>query len=183
MDRVAKNPAVFDIDKLNWINAQYLRKVEPAQLLAMALPHLQEAGYVGETVSAEQEAWLTELVALLQEYISYAAQVVDHAAIFFGDAVTFENDEAQAVLADADVPQVMDCFRQKLEALETVDSAAVKAVLKAITKELKLGGKKVYMPLRVAITGQMHGPDLDRIVSLLGRERTLARIAGTLTQI
>lgn len=183
MDRVAKNPAVFDIDKLNWINAQYLRKVEPAQLLAMALPHLQEAGYVGETVSAEQEAWLTELVALLQEYISYAAQVVDHAAIFFGDAVTFENDEAKAVLADADVPQVMDCFRQKLEALETVDSAAVKAVLKAITKELKLGGKKVYMPLRVAITGQMHGPDLDRIVSLLGRERTLARIAGTLTQI
>ncbi|MPM82521.1 Glutamate--tRNA ligase [bioreactor metagenome] len=70
----------------------------------------------------------------------------------------------------------MAAFRTKLEALDTIDAPSIKSLLKSITKELKLGGKKVFMPIRIAITGKMHGPDLDKIIPLIGRERILKRV-------
>ena len=77
----------------------------------------------------------------------------------------------------------MNSFREKLQALEVVDAPAVKALLKSITKELKLGGKKVFMPLRIVLTGKMHGPDLDKIIAILGKERILARLESSLAKI
>lgn len=182
MDRVAKNPAVFDIDKLNWINAHYIKKADPELITDLAIPHLKEAGYINELLP-EQREWLVKVVAVLQEYISYAGQIVDHIDIFFKDDVEFETEEACEILRDADVPAVMDSFRAKLKALEELEGPAVKALLKSITKELKLGGKKVFMPVRIAITGKMHGPDLDKIIPIIGRERVLKRIETSLRKL
>jgi nondiscriminating glutamyl-tRNA synthetase len=183
MDRVAKNPAVFDIDKLNWINAHYIRKADPEKIMELALPHLRAAGYIGDELTAEKRAWLVEVVAALQDHISYAAQIVDHVGIFFNDDIKFENEEAKAVLQDDDIPKVMESFRTKFSALEVVDVANVKVLLKSMIKELKLGGKKVYMPIRVALTGCMHGPELFHIIPLLGKKRVLARMEATLAKI
>ncbi len=183
MDRVAKNPAVFDIDKLNWINAHYLKRLTPQQVTELALPHLQAAGYIDESVTEDEKEKLAQFMALIQEHLSYAAQAVDHVDVYFHDQVEFENEEAEAVLRDADIPQVMNSFKQKLAGLEELNAAAVQAVLKSITKELKLGGKKVYMPVRVAITGKMHGPDLGQFITIIGKERTLKRLDSTLAKI
>ncbi|MDR3562993.1 MAG: glutamate--tRNA ligase [Negativicutes bacterium] len=179
LDRVAKNPAVFDIDKLNWLNGHYMRQISPEALTELAMPHLEAAGYVSQPLSAERREWLTQVVAAVQEHVSFAAQVVEHVGVFFADAVTLENAEAAQVLRDPDFPQVMDVFCSKLGALESMDEGAVKGVLKSITKELKLGGNKVYMPIRIALTGASHGIDLPRLIVLLGRERTLARLKAT----
>lgn len=183
MDRVAKSPAVFDLDKLNYISAHYIKKATPEVVTELAVPHLKEAGYIGEELSAEEHKWLVAVVGLLQEYISHGAEIVQHADIFFNDNIEFENEEAAEILRDEDIPAVMDSFCEKLQALEVVDSPAVKAILKGITKELKLGGKKVFMPLRVVLTGKMHGPDLDKIIAILGRDRILARLKKSLTKI
>lgn len=183
MERVAKNPAVFDIDKLNWINANYIKKASPELLTELALPHLRAAGYVNGELPADQYAWLVKVVAAVQEYISYAAQVVDHANIFFTDNVEFENEEAKEILFDGDIPKVMELFCAKMEAVETIDAVNIQAVLKSITKELKVGGKKVYMPVRVALTGRMHGPELINIIPIIGKERTLMRIKATMAKI
>ncbi|MEN6568146.1 MAG: glutamate--tRNA ligase [Veillonellales bacterium] len=183
MERVAKNPAVFDIDKLNWINAHYIRQADPEKIMELALPHLRAAGYIGDELTTEKRTWLVEVVAALQDHISYAAQLVDHVGIFFKENIEFENEEAKAVLRDDDIPKVIESFRTKISALDVVDVANVKALLKSMIKELKLGGKKVYMPIRVALTGCMHGPELFQIIPLLGRERVLARIEATLAKI
>lgn len=176
MDRVAKNPAVFDIDKLNWINAHYIKQASADKITELAIPHLKAAGYINGEMTAEQKAWLVDMVAVLQEHLSYAAQIVDHVDIFFNDNIEFENDEARQVLLDDDIPKVMDSFRTKLNQLDVVDVSSVKPLLKSIIKELKLGGKKVYMPLRVALTGKMHGPELYNIIPLLGKKRALDRL-------
>ncbi|MBC8015164.1 MAG: glutamate--tRNA ligase [Sporomusaceae bacterium] len=183
MERVAKSPAVFDLDKLNYISAQYIKKASPEIVTELALPHLIEAGYISDDISTAQKTWLIEVVGALREYISHGAEIVNHIDIFFNDDITFENEEAAEILRDADIPQVMTSFRDKLQALHVVEAPAVKALLKSITKELKLGGKKVFMPLRVVLTGKMHGPDLDKIISLIGRERILDRLTTTLTKI
>jgi nondiscriminating glutamyl-tRNA synthetase len=183
MDRVAKNPAVFDIDKLNHINAHYIKQASPELVTELALPHLKAAGYIGEELNAGQREWLVKVVAELQGYISYAAQIIEHIDVFFNDAIDFESEEAHDIMKDADIPRVMEAFKNRLTALETVEPAAVQAILKGITKELKLGGKKVYMPVRIAITGKMHGPELINLIPLIGRERTLARMDSLIAKI
>lgn len=183
LDRVAKNPAVFDVDKLNWLNAHYLRQLSAAALTDLALPHLEAAGFVTKPLAADARAWLEEVVAVVREHVSYAAQVADHVGIFFKDDITLESDEARDILCDPDIPQVMAAFGERLGALERLEDAAVQGVLKSIVKDLKLSGKKVYMPIRVAVSGQVHGPDLLRLIVLLGKERVLARIAKTMALV
>jgi len=75
----------------------------------------------------------------------------------------------------------LEVFCSKLQALEELNSSAVQGLLKSIVKETKLGGKKVYMPLRVALTGMVHGPELDQIIPLLGKEKALSRIAASMS--
>lgn len=183
MDRVAKNPAVFDVDKLNHINAHYIKQASPELITELALPHLRAAGFVGEELTAEQREWLVKVVAELQGYISYAAQITEHIDVFFNDDINFENEEAHEIMKDADIPKVMEAFKTKLAALDPVEPAAVQAILKSITKELKLGGKKVYMPVRIAITGKMHGLELINLIPLIGKERTVARMDCLLAKI
>ena len=183
LDHVAKNPAVFDIDKLNWINSQYLKRLDLDHLTDMALPHLLEAGLIEAELTAERKAWVTQVVGAVREYISFAAQIPEHAAVFFQDEITMENDETADVLRDPDVPQVMEAFLNKLAAMDPVDGEQVQAALKAVGKELKLGGKKVFMPVRVALTGKMHGPELIALIPLLGVARTTARIRRSLALV
>lgn len=179
LDRVAKNPAVFDIDKLNWINGHYIRKSTVERITDLAIPFLREAGYIAGEISPEVYEWLKMVVASVQEHLQYIAQITDHVGIYFEDRVVMENEEAEAVLQDEDIPRVMAAFRQKIQEADQLKPEKVKDILKSLTKELKLGGKKVYMPVRVALTGQTHGPELHYIIPILGRDRILVRLAQT----
>lgn len=179
MDHVAKNPAVFDIDKLNWINFNYMKKLTNNELLELCLPHLQQAGYAPSTLTEEQRDWFTMLCATVRDHISFGAQIVEHVALFFANTVTLEKehkDELLAVLEEESANTVLTSFHDKLSAMETLSPDEVKAAIKAVMKETKLKGKFVFMPIRVALTGQMHGPDLNNIITLLGKDTCLNRL-------
>ncbi len=187
LDRVAKNPAVFDLDKLNWINGYYIRQSPAERIVDLAIPFLREAGYVeGEITPAnspDKYKWLTLMVKSVQEHLAYVAQITEHVGIFFHDDIRFESEEAREILREEQVPQVLDAFQDKLAAMPVVDEGSVKALLKSLTKELKLGGKKVYMPIRVALTGQTHGPELFYMIPILGKERIAKRISATMANL
>lgn len=175
LDHVAKNPAVFDVDKLNWINQQYVRKMTDEEFITACMPYLQEAGMV----EGHDEKWLNEVILTGKEHISYLSQITEQIAMYFSDEFDFENDEAKSVLQEDTAAMVLDMFVGKLNALEVVDAPSVQQVLKAVVKESKLGGKKVYMPIRVALTGNMHGPELTQIIPILGKDRCTNRMAAS----
>ncbi len=176
MDRVAKNPAVFDIDKLNWINFHYMKQLDETQLYELCLPHLQQAGYVGETVSDEEAAWLKQMVWTVRDHLSYGAQIADNVDIFFKELEEVTDEEALAVMAEETVPAVLGLFKEKLAALSELTAETVNPLFKEVRKELKVGGKQVFMPIRIALTGQMHGPELPQIIALLGKEKVMSRL-------
>lgn len=180
LDRVAKNPAVFDIEKLNWINFHYMKQLDEDQLYAVCLPHLQKAGYASENPDEKEASWLKAVCAAMREHVQYGAQIVDAAKVFFTDDYAPENEETAAVLQEETAPSVLRMFRDELAALDDVTPDTVQPLFKKIQKGLKVKGKFVYMPIRVAITGVMHGPDLNVIVALMGRDKVLARLDKTL---
>lgn len=183
MEHVAKNPAVFDVQKLDWINAQYIRKLSDDEFFAFAAPHLREAGYMtGEEDPARLE-WLRRVAVTAREQVSNGAQVPAAVAMYFTDDFDFETAEAKEVLHGAMVPAVMASFKEQLLAAETLDKPTLKSIFKGIQKGMKLGGKDVYMPIRVALTGNQHGPELVEMIPLFGAERTVARIEKSLAKL
>ena len=182
MDRVAKNHAVFYVDTLNWINQHYMRQLDAEAFFEAAKPHMIAAGYMTGEEEGEKLAWLKRVVATAQEHISYAAQIPECVEMYFNDEFDFENEEAEAVLKAETVPTVINMLLEELPKVENLDNAAVKALFKQIQKATKLKGKDVFMPIRVALTGNQHGPELAAMVPLLGVERTAKRIKSSLAK-
>lgn len=182
LERVAKNPAVFDMDKLRWINGMYIRKTPLAELADLAQPHLIKVGYISETPTPAEKEWVLLVMTALQERLETLADLGEQVGVLDGDAVTIENDEAAAILREETFPAVIKTFREKLRALDEVRPDEVKALLKTITKELKLGGKQVYMPIRIALTGQLHGPELHYIIPIMGKDLVEKRIEQTIAE-
>ena len=120
-----------------------------------------------------------ELIVLHQDRMNCAADIVELTEMFFQPSVRLENDEARAVLAEPSAQTVLGAFRGNVAAMEkdafTVEG--IKAAIKAVQQETGVKGKGLFMPIRVALTGQMHGPDLNATVWLLGQERVLQRLA------
>lgn len=124
----------------------------------------------------EQQRWFMGVMKAISEKISYLAEVKDFIHYFHGDVPLEPEGEALEVLKGEQVPGVLALFKGKVQEVEELSEATVKVLLKQMTKELKLGGKLVYMPVRVALTGQMHGPELFDVIPLLGRENVLKRL-------
>lgn len=182
LERVAKNPAVFDMEKLRWLNGIYIRKADPEEIAALALPHLQKAGLLPANIGPREKEWLQLVVLALQEHFSTVGEIVDHMDILVGEEVTVENDEALSLLKESTFPAVAGAFRQRIKEVPELTPESIKVLLKGLTKELKLGGKQVYMPIRIALTGRMHGPELFYIIPILGRDLVLRRLDHTAKQ-
>ncbi|WP_218095132.1 glutamate--tRNA ligase [Paenibacillus solanacearum] len=176
LSRVSKSPAVFDMDKLNWMNNVYIKKADTDRIVALALPHLQKAGRLPESLSAEQEQWVRSLVGLYQEQLRFAAEIVQLSELFFREDVTFENDEAKAMLAEPHAPIVLGSFLSQVEQAADFTVDAMKGIMKAVQTETGYKGKPLFMTVRVALTGQMHGPDLNMTMYLLGKETVMNRV-------
>lgn len=183
LDRVSKSPAVFDIEKLKWINGFYIRKTPVEKLQELAAPYLKEAGFLSDDISKEQNQWITMVIETLRNYLSCMADIKEQLTLFMGQSVHFETEEAKRVLTGEKVPLVVNLFAAKVKESSSLTSDDVKTILKQVRKETKLGGKDVFMPLRVALTGQVHGPDLDKIAAILGKDIVLARLSDSAAQI
>jgi nondiscriminating glutamyl-tRNA synthetase len=181
-DRVNKAGSIFDQKKLAWMNNHYFKKADPARIAALCIPQLQRAGRLPAQLDDRLRVWAGELVALYQEKMTCASDIVPLSELFFRETVEPEDDEARAVLAEETAPGVLSAFRKGAAALDdasfTVDS--IKAVIKSVQAETGVKGKGLFMPIRVALTGQVHGPDLNETVRLLGRSRVLSRLDSAL---
>lgn len=175
VNRLSKSPALFDMHKLKWVNNQYVKALDLDQVVALTLPHLQKAGKVSEQLTEEENMWVRKLIALYHEQLSYGAEIVELTELFFKEQIEY-NQEAREVLAEEQVPEVMTSFAGQLEGLESFTPDEIKAAIKAVQKETGHKGKKLFMPIRVAVTGQMHGPELPQSIELLGKETVLNRI-------
>lgn len=181
LTRVSKSPAVFDPHKLNHICNQYMKKTELSRVVELCEPHLVKAGRLPAERSAVEQEWLTKLVALYQEQLVCGSDIVALSEMFFRDDSEPENEEAAAVLKEESAPAVLQAFLEKVESAEELSPENVGALLKQVQKETGFKGKSLFMPVRVALTGQMHGRDLNHTIHLLGKEKTAARLHRVLS--
>ncbi|MFG6150737.1 glutamate--tRNA ligase [Halobacillus sp. B23F22_1] len=181
-ERLSTSPAIFDPAKLKWMNNQYIKASSLERVVDLALPHLIEAGRVSEEMSEEAREWTHELISLYHEQMSYGAEIVELTDLFFKKEIQYDED-ALDVLKGEQVPEVLEAFKGKLAELDEWTPENIKAQIKATQKETGHKGKKLFMPIRVATTGQTHGPELPNAIRLLGLETVTIRLNDALKQI
>ncbi len=180
LDRVTRANPVFDINKLNWINAHYIKESPPERIMELAKPYLVKEGLLTPREAEEKREWLTLMVSTVQERLTKVSDITGLARMFFDDHINPENDEALGVLKEEGVAGLLQALKSAVEKAGKVDGDFCSGIFKALQKETGLKGKKLFMPVRVAVTGQCHGPELDKTFLLLGREKLLARLEHVL---
>lgn len=173
--RLSKSPAAFDAKKLEWVNNHYIKQMDLDELTKLCLPYLVAAGRLSSDLSSEKLEWVKKIVSLYQPQMSYAAQIVEVSELFFNEHPVLD-EAAKEVLAGETVSTVLQAFKEKLSAMSSVEAPTVKAAIKEIQKETGIKGKNLFMPIRVAVSGQTHGPELPDTIELLGKEKALAHL-------
>ena len=175
-DRVSKTGGIFDIDKLNWVNGHYIRSYDLDKITDIAIPFLKEAGFIDDNFIKEKYEWLKVLVETVREGLSNVSEIVDKVDIFFNDKVELEDAEAFEVLNWEETSTVLNVFKEEINNVDEIDQEFAKTVMKKVQKSTGVKGKKLYMPVRVALSGKVHGPELVSIIYLLGKQNILNRI-------
>lgn len=178
LDRVAKNPAVFDLDKLNWMNQQYIKRLSLEELQEALRPFLEDSPFREQFLRLSEEQFKL-LATALQERLVCLADVREQGQVFFQDPAYTE--EIREVLQGESVSTVLETFVRDLP--DCGEAEEIRQFIKGLAKQLKLKPREVFMPLRCALSGEMHGPDLHFLVAFWGREESLRRIGMARAQL
>lgn len=174
-NRLSKAPAFFDNQKLMWINNQYMKEKDTDAVFEMALPFLVKEGLISESADENELQWAKALVELYQPQMSYAGEIVELSTQFFTETLEFD-EAASAVINDEHISELMTALYDEFDSLEDFSPEAVKKSIKNVQKATGYKGKKLFMPIRVAVTGETKGPELPNAIALIGKEKTLQRI-------
>ncbi len=178
LERVSKSPAVFDMDKLNWINQQYIKKLDISELTSLVKPFLDNSPYAESIDRMSQEKYEL-MIATVRDHLVCLSDIAREVAVIF-DNIAYET-EALQVLQGEGVLLVLQTFLDDFPAGEAPED--MKQHIKAVTKKTGSKPKNVFMPLRCAVSGKVHGPDLPSLISIWGKEETLNRINAALQMI
>lgn len=179
LDRINKSPATFDIERLRWINQQYIKAMGAPAFVDALVPYLEQAGLATASDVEARRDWFEAIYPLVEERIDVMPEACPKIAFLFsGDAV--EMDQASA---DKTFPKIEESERILAEAIEVLNDSeldfeaeAIHEALNEIPEKMELKLRKVFQVIRVAITGNLVSPPLFESMELIGRQACIARL-------
>ncbi len=179
LDRIGVTPSVFDTDKLDWMNGNYIRQLSEEELAERIIPFLQQAGLLpADVVPPEQRAYVRQIVPLIRERMKLLAEAPQLTDFFFRPPAAYDpgllvpkgvtREQTRAALAAA---------RERAASLPDFTEERLEEALRALAADLGLKSGQLFGALRVAVTGRPVAPPLFATLAVLGRARTLDRLA------
>jgi len=176
LNSVGKSPAVFNPEKLLWLNAHYIKEAKPERLMEEMRP-LWPAG-----ISADDEAFTQKVIIDLQPRVKTLVELAQAADFYFADQIQYEEQAAQKFLV-SEVAGHLKAIADTIPKVQNFDKESIEAFLKNFIEEQKIKFKAIAQPLRVALTGKTVSPGIDEVMVTLGRERVMQRINDAIAYI
>jgi nondiscriminating glutamyl-tRNA synthetase len=165
LERVTKAGAVFDINKLYWMNGHYIRQMDENEYLEMGIKWLTKLGLD----SGEQEK--NKLILLsVRNHLNRFDELVDVTSIFFNNELNYTEDALEWIKKDESL-QIFEKMQGRIKNYSELTLDNFKALMKDVQNETGIKGKDLWMPVRAAITGQITGPELPVVITVVGKER------------
>jgi glutamyl-tRNA synthetase len=175
LEKVNRRNASFDLDKCNWLNYQYLAQMPMSRFRELSLPFIEKAG-----IQVTEEAYLTDVLKLVQEKIKFLKDVPDWIGYFFTEDYEYDPEAVAKTFGGAAVMSRLSNLRQTYQSMAEWNAEALENALKTLAKSIPCKTGELIHPARLAVSGRSIGPSLYHMLEVLGRERVLTRLDRTI---
>jgi nondiscriminating glutamyl-tRNA synthetase len=182
LEGCGKSPAVFDLQKLLWMNGEYIRQTNLDRLVELAIPYLEKAGLINKDVHYQE---LKNIIALEQQRIRLIAEIPQLVDFFLKEEVRFDEKAVDKVLKKDYVPGMLKIIREKFSQIAEADfkTEKLETLTRQIAEELNIKTNQVFHPVRVSVSGRTVGPGLFEMLEVLGKETVLKRLEKVLNEM
>ncbi|HEY7705239.1 MAG TPA: glutamate--tRNA ligase [Acidimicrobiia bacterium] len=170
---VSKHAAVFDPDKLEWMNGEYIRALDSKEFCERVRPFLEEG--LGRGLTEAEWADFIAIAPLVQERVKLLTEAAGQVGFLYADEIQYDPVSWEKVMRDR-AGEVLAAATESLEKVDLWEHDTIEAALRSMLEELALGAKQGLQPVRVAVTGSSISPPLFESISVLGKQRTMARL-------
>lgn len=171
IDRVSASPSVFDFKRLDWISKHDITHSDLDRIVDLSIPFLEKKSY-----DLSDKNYLKSVIEVVRGNCNHLSEITDYVDYFLSDDY-FVEDIVRELLTTEEAKSVIDSFKQALEGENRpITQDVYKDLMSIVKEETGLSGKKLFMPIRGALTGKAHGPEMFLILPILGKERALKRL-------
>ncbi|HUU30439.1 MAG TPA: glutamate--tRNA ligase [archaeon] len=164
-ERLGKSAAIFDPTKMRWLNGKYIRALPEEKLAALLLE------FAGEEARAFSNEQFRQIVLACRDKLELLTDISKYLGAFSGKPPVIDDPEALDLIGSPEARKVLPEMARGLRKLGNGDVEQMKVLFNTVGKSVSVRGKMLYMPVRIALTGSFHGPDLPRVMAVLGAER------------
>ncbi len=184
LDGINKKSAIFDTQKLEWLNGQHLSLASAEQLEPLVTAELMAEGIADENTLADRRDWYHGLIDLLKVRARSIRDIVRQARAYLVDEITYDDEAVRKHWKDAaEVHARLAALRERYSTVESWDEQTLEDELRALADEFGVGAGKLIHPLRVAVTGLAVSPGIFEVLVALGPDLTLRRIDSALAAL
>ena len=169
--RISKSSSGYDVKKLDWFNANYIKKLDDEAYLKLVLPFIKEAYNLND----KSDDWVNHLVTIYKNHISYGKQIVNEVKLFFEDTIN-PSDEYLEFMEQDGISDTLSAFKNEIESISNWSVESINTAINSVKEKRGVKGKMLYMPIRIATSGIMHGPELADTIYLLGKDTIIERL-------
>ncbi|RPF49760.1 glutamyl-tRNA synthetase [Thermodesulfitimonas autotrophica] len=173
---VSKHAAIYDVQKLTWLNSQYINSVPLERLVELALPFMRAAGLIGAVLDPQQEDYVRKVLETVRSRARTLLELADMAAYFFRDDFGYDPKGVKKFFTAPGVAALLRKGREALAGVAVFGVAETEAAYRRLIEAEGISGGALIHPTRLALTGRTVGPGLFDIIALLGKERCLERL-------
>lgn len=177
IDRVSASPSVFDFKRLEWISKHDIAHADLDKIVDLVIPYLQSENY-----NISDREYLKSVVDIVRGNCAYLSQITQFVDYFFKDDFIVDS-EIQELLTTNNAQNVLVAFHEALNnETRAIDKDVYKDITNIVKEKTGLNGKNLFMPIRGALTGKAHGPEMFLVLPVLGKDKSLSRIQNIITR-
>jgi len=174
LERINKAGAVFDLEKLNWMGGTYIRQMDVAYIADQSRRFFEEAG-----IDISNSEKYLKVIATARDYVYCLSMIVEHARMFYENLIFSEED--RELIGQEDSRRIFSYWIEALGGQGIWSTDDVSALVKKAIGDLGIKGKAFYFPLRLALFGSCHGPDIPTLIDIFGRDEAVKRLTDALS--
>ena len=179
LERVNKAGAVFDLQKLNWLNAEHLRKKSNQELLLLLKDEIQKSRFMNQIYS---DNFLTLIIEAMKERVSFIKEFIDTCTYFYEAPSEYEQKSVDKNWKP-ETPHQLNKLKEEFSKLNNPIKDDYEFALSRVSEELNVGKGKLIHPLRLAVSGQSTGPGMFDLLFILGKDEIVKRIDNAISEI
>lgn len=168
-ERISKSSSQYDVKKLKWFNHQYINKMDDEKYLSWIKKYFSNE-------CDKSEEWLNHLLLIYKSHLNYGKEINELTSSFFNKEFVIDGEAKEFMESDEVIPKVVEVFKEEIKSTSNWSVETLQEVINNVKEKAGVKGKMLFMPIRIAASGIMHGPELADTLYLIGKEEILNRL-------